>query len=86
MRHSVALLTSISMLSISDIGNFELEVTTFQMIVPYSWESWHRKKLTLDGIQLITLFPDSLLLAVLWASEAPSSSCDSLVSGPCNSA
>jgi len=45
----------------NDVGRYELEVTTFQMAVLFSWNQRPREKLTYESVKLATELPDNEL-------------------------
>jgi hypothetical protein len=48
------------------LGKFELEVTTFQMAVLFSWTNRAHDKLSYESLRLATELPDNELRRTLW--------------------
>ncbi len=51
------------------LGKFELEVTTFQMAVLFSWTNRASDKLSYESLRLATELPDIELRRTLWVSK-----------------
>ncbi len=50
----------------TNLGKFELEVTTFQMAVLFAWGNRRNDKLTFESLRLATELPDAELRRTLW--------------------
>ena len=49
----------------NDVGKFDLEVTTFQMAVLFSWNQRPKDKLSFESLRLATELPDAELRRTL---------------------
>ncbi|KAK2185672.1 hypothetical protein NP493_226g00009 [Ridgeia piscesae] len=54
----------------NDIGKFDLEVTTFQMAVLFSWNQRTHDRLSYESLKLATELPDAELRKTLWSLVA----------------
>lgn len=50
------------------MGKFELEVTTFQMAVLFSWTNRAYDKISFESLKLATELPENELRRTLWVS------------------
>lgn len=54
----------------NDIGRFDLEVTTFQMTVLFSWNQRPKDRISYESLKLATELPDAELRRTLWSLVA----------------
>lgn len=54
----------------SNIGTYDIDVTTFQMAVLFCWENRRHEKLTLENLRLATELPETELRRTLWGLVA----------------
>ncbi|CAB4060915.1 CUL5 [Lepeophtheirus salmonis] len=51
----------------SDIGKYDLDVTTFQMAVLFCWENRRKDQISFENLKLATQLPDTELRKTLWS-------------------
>lgn len=52
----------------TDCGQYDLEVTTFQLSVLFSWNLRPREAITFENLKLATQLPEAELRKTLWVS------------------
>ena len=58
------------MTMVSQVGKYDLDVTTFQMAVLFCWENRRMESLTLENLRLATELPETELRKTLWSLVA----------------
>ena len=53
----------------TEVGQYDLEVTTFQMSCLYVWNTRPREAITFESLRLATQLPDLELRKTLWVSS-----------------
>uniref|UniRef100_A0A8C5DLW7 Cullin-5 n=1 Tax=Gouania willdenowi TaxID=441366 RepID=A0A8C5DLW7_GOUWI len=51
----------------NEVGQYDLEVTTFQLAVLFAWNQRPREKITFENLKLATELPDAELRRTLWS-------------------
>lgn len=62
-------LNKISLLQITfknEVGQYDLEVTTFQLAVLFAWNQRPRERISFENLKLATELPDAELRRTLW--------------------
>ncbi|PAA62357.1 hypothetical protein BOX15_Mlig003586g1 [Macrostomum lignano] len=54
----------------SDVGKYDIDVTTFQMAVLYAWNSRRHDRISFESLRLATELPDGELRRTLWSLVA----------------
>lgn len=57
----------------NEVGQYDLEVTTFQLAVLFAWNQRPREKISFENLKLATELPDAELRRTLWVSTSLSS-------------
>lgn len=52
----------------NEVGQYDLEVTTFQLAVLFAWNQRPREKISFENLKLATELPDAELRRTLWVS------------------
>ena len=55
---------------VTQVGKYDLDVTTFQMAVLFCWENRRYESLTLENLRLATELPETELRKTLWSLVA----------------
>lgn len=50
----------------NEVGQYDLEVTTFQLAVLFAWNQRPREKISFENLKLATELPDAELRRTLW--------------------
>lgn len=53
----------------NEVGQYDLEVTTFQLAVLFAWNQRPREKISFENLKLATELPDAELRRTLWVSN-----------------
>lgn len=62
-------LNKVSFLQITfknEVGQYDLEVTTFQLAVLFAWNQRPRERISFENLKLATELPDAELRRTLW--------------------
>jgi cullin-5 len=51
------------------VGRYDLDVTTFQMAVLFTWNERPNDKITFENLRLATELPDAELRRTLWVNQ-----------------
>lgn len=54
----------------NDVGKYDLDVTTFQIAVLFSWNERPKDQISLENLKLATELPDAELRRTLWSLVA----------------
>lgn len=52
----------------NEVGQYDLEVTTFQLAVLFAWNQRPRERISFENLKLATELPDAELRRTLWVS------------------
>lgn len=55
----------------NEVGQYDLEVTTFQLAVLFAWNQRPREKISFENLKLATELPDAELRRTLWVRGEP---------------
>lgn len=58
----------------NEVGQYDLEVTTFQLAVLFAWNQRPREKISFENLKLATELPDAELRRTLWVRGEPAKS------------
>lgn len=50
----------------NEVGQYDLEVTTFQLAVLFAWNQRPRERISFENLKLATELPDAELRRTLW--------------------
>lgn len=50
----------------NEVGQYDLEVTTFQLAVLFAWNQRPKEKISFENLKLATELPDAELRRTLW--------------------
>ena len=53
----------------NEVGQYDLEVTTFQLAVLFAWNQRPRERISFENLKLATELPDAELRRTLWVKE-----------------
>lgn len=53
----------------NEVGQYDLEVTTFQLAVLFAWNQRPREKISFENLKLATELPDAELRRTLWVRD-----------------
>nr|XP_021324604.1 cullin-5-like [Danio rerio] len=56
----------------NEVGQYDLEVTTFQLAVLFAWNQRPREKISFENLKLATELPDAELRRTLWVRASRS--------------
>ncbi|KAG7247194.1 hypothetical protein CRUP_014975, partial [Coryphaenoides rupestris] len=54
----------------NEVGQYDLEVTTFQLAVLFAWNQRPRERISFENLKLATELPDAELRRTLWSLVA----------------
>lgn len=52
----------------NEVGQYDLEVTTFQLAVLFAWNQRPRERISFENLKLATELPDAELRRTLWVN------------------
>ena len=53
----------------NEVGQYDLEVTTFQLAVLFAWNQRPRERISFENLKLATELPDAELRRTLWVRD-----------------
>lgn len=54
----------------NEVGQYDLEVTTFQLAVLFAWNQRPRERISFENLKLATELPDAELRRTLWVIQS----------------
>lgn len=54
----------------NEVGQYDLEVTTFQLAVLFAWNQRPRERISFENLKLATELPDAELRRTLWVNHS----------------